>query len=186
MDKPKRVPEILMVRMSWMEKTTLPSPGPFHDYVLKPTPQWPNGQRGLFLSRTWELLHGPRTAGMLTLDGDVAADPLQLSIMARAIAEDTDSVHIALVRLWPRSTHAGRWIWGHGRERYTSNFQLEDLHRFTFSFTYLPRDLVEACIMEGLPEWVYPEVDRRVSHVAEAKGFRVNPVTNCQPVHLNF
>jgi hypothetical protein len=185
-EKPERVAQLLKLRMSWMEKTTLPNPGRFHDCVLQPSPQWPAGQRGLALSRVWELLHGPMTAGMLTLDGDVAVDPLQVSMMARAIAADTDSVHVAPVRLWPRSTHVGGWIWGHGRDRYTSRFQREDLHRFTFSFTYLPRNLIEACIMEGLPEWAYPEVDRKVSRVAEAKGFRVNVVTSCQPVHLNF
>jgi hypothetical protein len=185
-DKPKKAPNLVMLRLSWMEKTALPNPGQFRDCVIRPSAQWPTGQRGLVLSRAWELLHGPVTAGMLTLDGDVAVDPLHVHIMVRAIAEDTDSVHIAPVRLWPRSTGADRWVWGHGRELYTRNFHLEDLHRFTFSFTYLPRDLIEACIMEGLPEWAYPGVDRKVSRVAEAKGFRVNVVTGCQPVHLNF
>jgi hypothetical protein len=184
--QPKQAPELVMLRLSWMQKTTLPNPGRFRDCVIQPSAQWPTGQKGLILSRAWEVLHRPTTAGMLTLDGDVAADPLQVSVMAHAIAEDICAVHTAAVRLWPVSTHAPGWVWGHGRDRYTGKFESENVHRFTFSLTYLPRDLIEACIIEGLPEWVYPDVDVRLSGVAEAKGFTVNVVAGCQPVHLNF
>ena len=63
------------------------------------------------------------------------------------------------------STHRSSWVWGHGEGDYSAK-DTDTPDVFTFSFTYLPRQLVEECIETGLATWRYPGVDRQVCEVA--------------------
>ena len=123
---------------------------------------------------------------MLTLDGDVAVDPVDHAAMMASIDTGPEMVWVAPVRLWPVSTHLSGWVWGHGPNRRYSRTDTSTPDVFTFSYTYLPRALLTACIDEGLEGWCYPGVDKRVSEVARKFEVPIRVCRGASPKHLNF
>ena len=179
------MPDIVCVRLDW-DRTAIPLRlGRFHDLHVAPEPGWPFGRKGLALAGAWRQLATPAAAGMLLLDGDVAADPADRDAMLAAIDAEPEAVHAAPVRLWPVSTHLPRWVWGHGRGGYGTE-DTDDPDTFTFCFTFLPRALISGCLRAGLAEWAYPHVDRNTCEQARALGIPVRVVRDAYPVHLNF
>jgi hypothetical protein len=174
--------EIVQVRIDW-DRTAIPLRARgFHILHIGPEPGWPFGRKGRALAGAWRQLSTPTADGMLLLDGDVAVDPLDLAAMRAAIDAEPTAVHVAPARLWPVSTGQRAWIWGHGRTRFSQD-DPDDPDVFGFSFTYLPRALIEGC---ALDRWAFPGVDRRVHQRAAALGIPVRVVRGCWPKHLNY
>ncbi len=171
-----------MVRLDW-DRTAIPLRlRGFYPLHIAPEPGWPFGRKGLALAGAWRQLGTPAAAGMLILDGDVAADPLDLAAMLAAIHADPAVIHTAPVRLWPVSTKLDGWVWSHGRGQFTQQ-DVDDPDLFGFSFTYLPRRLIEGA---GLDRLTYPGVDRQVMSVAQKMRIPVRLVRGARPVHLNY
>jgi hypothetical protein len=177
---------VVMVRLDW-DRTAPPRicPRGFYACHVDPEPGHPFGRKGLQLAAAWDTLAGPAVAGMVILDGDVAIDPQDLAAMLAAIELEPGAVHVAPVRLWPASTKQARWVWGHGRGGFSRD-DPDDPDTYGFSFTYLPRRLVEACIRAGLHEWAYPHVDARARQVSQRMGLAVRVVRAASPKHLNY
>jgi hypothetical protein len=157
----------------------------FYTVYVDPLPGYPLGRKGLQLATAWRTLSKRDTAGLVILDGDVAIDPRDVAAMLAAVELDPLAVHVAPVRLWPVSTKQDRWIWGHGQTRFSRD-DPDDVDMFGFSFTYLPRRLVEACISEGMAEWAYPHVDEYTRRRARALGIRGRVVRAATPKHMNY
>lgn len=179
--------KICMWRLIWNHQG-IPVPpvyGGFRDIHIDPEPAWPVGRKGLTLATAWEQL-GDGTAGALLSDGDVITDPQDIWEMGAMIEEWPRDVHVAPIRIWPTSTKFGAWVWGHAGEVYSQELQPEEIHLFTFSLTYLPRCLLDACIAGGMAEWVYPNVDKQVSAYARKEGIPIHLVPGAQPKHVNW
>jgi hypothetical protein len=179
------VAEIVCIRVDWDRKAIPLRIVRYHAVHVLPEPGYPFGRKGLALAGAWRQLSGPKMDGMLILDGDVAIDPLDHAVMFTAIGDEPDAVQVAPVKLWPISTHRKSWVWGHGQGDY-SQLGMDEPDVFTFSYTYLPRALIEACIEAGMEDWTYPGVDRHVSEVARESGIPVRVVWDASPKHLNF
>lgn len=157
----------------------------YHSVHVMPEPEYPVGRRGLVMASAWKQLSAGAD-GMLCLDGDVVIDPIDHAAMFAAIDKESTAVHVAPVKLWPISTHLDGWVWGHGQD---GRFTTKDPARpdiFTFCYTYLPRQLIEACIKSGMEEWYYPGVDKQVSRVCHETGVSIRVVWGAQPKHCNF
>jgi hypothetical protein len=179
------VRHVVLVRLNW-DNTAIPLRiRGFYTIRVDPEPGHPCGRKGLQLAAAWQTLSTPAAAGMVILDGDVAIDPHDLAAMLAAVELDPDVVHVGPVRLWPASTKLDRWIWGHGRGRFTRD-DVDDVDMFGFSFTYLPRRLVLDCIEHGLASWAYPHVDERTRGRCHALRIGVKVLRNASPKHLNY
>jgi hypothetical protein len=181
--------QIICVRLDWNHNAIpLRIASRYHTLHYGPEPAHPFGRRGLAMAGAWHQLTNPAIAGMLVLDGDVAIDPHDHHHMLTAIDTDPDStVHTAPVILWPTSTRLTDWVWGHGTGgRFSQHDTDEHLDMFTFSFTYLPRKLLDACITAGLDTWTYPGVDTKFCDEARALGMPVHIVRSARPKHLNY
>jgi hypothetical protein len=179
------VAELVHVRVDW-DRTAIPLKLPaFHTIRIAPEPAHPFGRKGLALAGAWRQLSGNKTDGMLILDGDVAADLIDLAAMRAAIHVKPEVVHTAPVRLWPASTHQPSWVWAHWDREMTQD-ENPAPRRFSFCFTYLPRALIGACIKAGLETWTFPHVDRLVSAQAEREKIPCEVVDGCSPRHLHF
>jgi hypothetical protein len=177
--------DIVTIRMDW-DRTAIPLRLPqFRVVAFGPEPGFPFGRKGAALAGAWRQLATPAAAGMLILDGDVAIDPADVRAMFTAIDPAPDIVHVAPARLWPISTGQPGWVWGHGRGRYTQDDH-DDPDVWTFCFTYLPRQLIEACVKTGLETWAYPSVDRRVHQLAAELGVPARTVRGAAPKHLHY
>lgn len=177
--------ELVCLHVNW-DRTALPVRLPdFHELHIGPEPGFPAGRKGLALAGAWRQLSGSTTDGLLLLDGDVAADVLDLAAMRAAIHSQPGVVHTAPVRLWPKSTNRDGWIWGHWGD---GPSQVSDPRpwRFSFCFTYVPRAVIEQAVADGLDGWAFPWVDREMSCAARAAGVPVHVVPGCTPKHLHF
>jgi hypothetical protein len=186
---------LLCLRIDW-NRTAVQWPGlhyfPFHHLCVDPEPGYPFGRKGLALATAWQQLAAKDTDGLLLLDGDVAIDPADLAAMYGAINSARQIVHTAPVKLWPRSTKwRTSWVWGHmtGMPPEQGQDDLGDEHpgyRFSFCFTYLPRELVAAAIRAGLRQWQYPHCDEKVHQLAARMTMPVRLVRGATPKHLNY
>lgn len=181
--------EIVCVRSVW-DHTGLPAPRfpgvRLHELHYGPEPGWPFGRRGLALATAWQQLE-QGAAGMLVIDADVAFDPCDMKAMLEAVKLEPGAVHLAPIRLWPASTMRSSWVWGHHSGMPGQLLEvLEDPTAWTFSFTYLPRRLIEACDRAGWSRWTFPAVDTRVAGVAAAVDIPVRVVPDCWPKHCHF
>lgn len=178
---------VILIRLNW-DRTALPGlcPPGFYTTHVTPTSEYPRGRKGLVLVNSWRALSDKDMAGMVILDGDVAIDPVDVGAMLAAIEREPGAVHVAPVRLWPVSTKAAGWVWGHGRDNTFTQRDVEHPDSFGFGFTYLPRDLICAAIKAGLPKWCYPGVDGKVGGIARENGIPVRVVRGASPKHLNF
>ena len=176
----------LLVRIDW-DRTAIPLREAKKYYTLHvgPEAEFPFGRKGLALAGAWKQLATPGCAGMLILDGDVAIDPHDTTAMLTAIQAEPEAVHAAPVKLWPASTKRDGCVWGHGRGDFSTE-DPDDPDLFGFSFTYLPRKLIEASIKAGLPEWSYPNVDRMTRKTAQQMKLPVRVVRQATPKHLNY
>lgn len=171
-----------MVRLDW-DRTAIPLRlRGFYTLHIAPEPGHPFGRKGLALAGAWRQLSTPAAAGMLILDGDVAADPVDLAAMLAAIHREPESVCTAPARLWPVSTKASGWTWSHGRHRFTQE-DVDDPDLFGFCFTYLPRPL---CELPALARLAYPNVDRTVMLAARRMKIPVRVVRGAHVTHLNY
>ncbi len=177
--------DIVCVRVDWDRQCVPLRLSRYHAVHVLPEPDYPLGRKGRVLAGAWRQLSAGKADGMLILDGDVVIDPLDHALMLRAVHSEPEAVHVAPVRLWPVSTHLRTWVWGHGVGAYSQE-ETDDPDIFTFGFTFLPRALIEACIVGGLEEWAYPGVDASVSRVAREQGTPVRVLWEARPVHLNY
>lgn len=178
---------VIMIRLIW-DRTALPGlcpPGFYATHVI-PSDEFPYGRKGLVVASAWEQLQSPAIAGLVILDGDVAIDPQDRRAMLDAVEEEPKVVHVAPVRLWPVSTKAPGWVWGHGKGGLFNQQDHDDPDMFGFGFTYLPRRLMTACIAAGMEEWTYPGVDRRTANQARKMKLPVRVVRGASPKHINF
>lgn len=182
------MPDVICVRMIWdrraIELGSLP--GRWHSLHYGPEAEHPFGRRGLAMAEAWSALQmSKQEAGMVLLDGDVAVDPHDVQAMLTAIHFEPAAVHVAPVKIWPKSTTWDAWAWGHYRDR-PSQERCVDPRRFGFSFTYLPRCLLAACVRAGLRRWAFPTCDTRVSATAARIGVAVRVVESATPTHMHY
>lgn len=175
----------MAVRMDW-DRTAIPLrlPG-FFTVHYGPEPGYPFGRRGLAMAGAWAQLATAEAAGMLTLDGDVAADPADVAGMKGAIHAHPDLVHVAPAKLWPVSTGHSSWVRAHGAGVFTQD-DPDEPDVWTFCFTYLPRRLLEAAVKAGLATWTYPAVDRRMHTLAGELGITARTCRTAAPKHLHW
>jgi hypothetical protein len=179
------MPDIVFVRVDWDNQAfSLPLPGiRMHRLHVDPEPAHPFGRKGLILASAWEQLRTPSATGMLILDGDVAIDLYDLSVMLAAINKDPAVVHAAPARLWPRSTGRTSWVWSVWDGEQSQ--ELPETPAFTtFCFTYLPALLLARCVRAGLKQQRFPHVDSFVSAKAAAAGIPIRIVPDAAPKHL--
>jgi hypothetical protein len=191
------VVNLICVKVAWRGRTIPSVEHPFHVIEVNPEPAHPKGRKGLVLASAWRQMATPADVGMLLLDSDVAIEPTDLGAMISHVGRDTTSVWTAPAKLWPRSTHLPSWVWGHRKEPSPGatgqdtirlwQTDVDDPDWFTFCFTYLPRRLVDAAVIEGLKEWHYPYVDLNMHRLAKRLGIPVRVVRgDCHPKHINF
>jgi hypothetical protein len=178
----------LFVRFNW-DHTALPydpsaPDATFKDIHLQPTPSFPVGRKGLALISYWEQMQRMRPyLGMLIMDGDVAVDPLDIHIMRIYISESPEAVITAPIRLW----YEGEWFWSHrGAANMLNDMDPDEIHFFSFGFTYLPKSLMEAASDAGIHAESYPYVDEFVSKLAVKMGLEIKLAEGCTPKHMHF
>jgi hypothetical protein len=178
---------VILMRLDW-DRTAPPGicPPGFYTTHVTPSDEHPYGRKGLVIASAWRALQTPPIAGLVILDGDVAIDPADRAAMLAAIEAEPKAVHVAPVKLWPVSTKATGWVWGHGRDGLFTRTDHDDPDAFGFGFTYLPRRLVLACIKAGMDDWEYPGVDRKAAATARRLHLPVRIVRDASPKHLNF
>ena len=177
-------PVVLMLRLIWNHECVPLNLHGFKDTYIDPEPEYPSGRKGLVIARQWKQL-SEDAVGLVLLDGDVVIDPYDNAVMGDAVTAEPAAVHVAPVKIWPRSTKYDGWRWGHGVDGYTQQ-GVEIINTFTFNFTYLPRELVDICILNGMEEWTYPHVDRNVVKLAQAIPTPVRLVQGIEAKHVNF
>lgn len=178
----------LFVRFNWDHQALPYDPSQvgvtFKDIHLQPTPAFPVGRKGLALVSYWEQMQRMRPyLGILIMDGDVALDPLDIHIMRIYIGESPDAVVTAPIRLW----YEGEWFWSHrGAANLLNTEEPDEIHFFSFGFTYIPAALIETAGDAGLHSESYPYVDEFVSKVAMKMGLKIILAEGCTPKHLHF
>lgn len=190
MHEDRAVTSFQAVRIVW-DRQGLPLPPipgmRLHALNIGPEPGHPFGKKGAALLAAWRQLSHSADAGMLTIDGDVAADPADIGAMMAAIDEAPRDVHTAPVRLWPSSTTRPDWVWGHWHAEASQDLSACDPPLFfTFSLTYLPRRLIEACDRAGLARWAFPSCDAQVSRTAKTAGIPAHVVYGAAPKHVPY
>lgn len=179
--------EIICVRVNWNNSAlAIPLPAAFHILHVRPTADHPFGEKGRSLAGTWNQLSHDRMAGMLILDGDVVIEPGDMSNMLAAIHEHTDMVVVAPTRIWPLSTKRKDWVWAHWSKEASQVMETKNIHWFSFNFTYVPRKVIEQALKDGLADWAFPSVDKRMSQSAVRAKVPVYVAENVLPKHLNF
>jgi hypothetical protein len=183
------LPEVVFVRVNWDHTA-----GPFHmpgtrwfDLHVGPEPGYPFGRRGLALEGAWRQLGNRECAGMVVMDSDVMIDPLDWASMLEAVGAAPRLVHVAPVRLWPASTQRESWVWGHwDRGGGPSQELVTEPTRWSFGFTYLPRELLTRARQAGMKDWTFPNVDMRMAACARRWNIKAKMVENCHPKHLHY
>jgi hypothetical protein len=160
----------------------------FREVHVVPEPGWPAGRKGMSLAGAWAQFGKASDAdGMLILDADVVIDSDMVVAMREAIDSDPLSVWTAPVKLWPIGTGRDHWVWSHWE--HDASQQVDDVANwFGFSFTYLPKRLIEHCVKlrPGLSSWTFPIVDASFAKQARALGIPGRVVRDCWPVHLHW
>lgn len=180
--------KILCAQLDWCG-TALPRLPTYVRVPVAPGPGAPAGMKGREILGAWRQLSQPDFAGMLLLDGDVAIDPVDHVAMLAAIDAEPGAVHTAPVRIWPASTRRRAWVWGHWRDLQAKQgdpFDCPDPDFFTFCYTYLPRQLIDAAAAAGLDSWHYPHVDSKMAAAAARRRIPVRLVPGCWPKHLHY
>ena len=182
-------PEVMFVRVLWTAHYIPPFRVPagrvrMLDLHVTPEPSYPFGRKGLVLASAWEQL-GRNADGMLILDGDVVIDPQDFIEMHGAIMAEPAAVHVAPARIWPVSTGAASWSWGHWKDQRGQEWT-EEPDYFAFNFTYLPAALMTACVKANMRSWRFPNVDMNVSRTAKKAGIPARVVKNCAPKHMHY
>jgi hypothetical protein len=179
--------QIICVRENWDNTAfKIPIPGNFYTMNIYPSAEYPFGERGKVLAGAWKQLSNSNVDGMLTLDGDVVIEPGDMTNMLAAIHAHTEMVVVAPARIWPKSTKRKTWVWAHWSTVASQEMETENVHWFTFNFTYLPRKVIEQAINDGLGNWRYPSVDKQMSESAAKAGVPIFVAENVYPKHLNF
>lgn len=186
---------VICVRLDW-DRTAIPLrlPGTWHTVRVNPEPGYPAGRKGLQLAGAWDQYAGPRTDGMVIMDGDVVADLADVRAMLRAVDVAPRSVWTAWARLWrpvPGVDPWPGWVWAHwatvpSQDRggaFPGDGVLPQW--FSFCFTYLPKRLIADCRRHGLDQWTFPHVDTRVAQRAQALNIPVG-VVDCEVKHVHW
>lgn len=166
------------------------TPGTFRKVPIYPTNEYPLGRKGYTLATCWQTMKETHTTGMLILDSDVAIDPNDFASMYNAMKANPSSICIGPALIWPKSTGYQHVVWAH-RKFGTSydewrKFRSSDVDTASFCFTYIPAQVWETCINNGLSEWTFPEVDRQLFETARKMHVPFHVVENCTPKHLNY
>jgi hypothetical protein len=176
----------LRLRVIWNNQPPVTPFMGFRDLFINPEPEYPFGRKGLAFMRAWEEIGIPNECvGILLLDGDVAVDPYDVEQMHVHLYSDVNSVWVAPIRIWPVSHLGANWVWGHGEDEFSQE-NVTNPNCFSFSFTYLPADLVNAMIVNRLEDWCYPMVDYQTHQLACELDCKVQVAHNCSPKHLHF
>ena len=181
--------ELVFCRVVWNHQAPeFRMPGTrWFDLHIDPDANHPFGRKGYALDTAWHTLGTKECAGMLLMDADVSIDPLDYASMGEAVNDEPTAVHTAPVRLWPASTQRPSWIWGHWCDDCGRGQQLcLKPDRFTFSFTYLPRRVLEGAARDGLKSWTFPGVDMHMAASAKRLGIPVRVVAECFPKHMHY
>lgn len=171
-------------RLNW-DDTALPVKlKRFRDVHIRPTPEFPFGQKGMVLARAWHQVtrEDAGVQGALILDGDVAVDLADVAAMNQAIASDPARVWVGAARLWPSTSGQDDWVWAHRTGPFGQELVTEPEY-FSFCFTYLPRPLMENPALSG---WTFPTVDVHMSRAARRLGIPAAVAPGCWPKHLHF
>lgn len=80
----------------------------------------------------------------------------------------------------------GNWVWAHAGLVFNQDKHPDPITIFSFGFTYLPGWLIDECVCEGMSDWSYPTVDKRVSEFAVKHGIPIRLVEEAQPKHTNW
>jgi len=179
---------VVYVRVVWDHQAapfTMPGIRAF-DLHIGPEPGHPFGRKGLALAGAWRQLKTGQCAGMVIQDGDVAVDPLDVSVMLGTAFRFPELVWTAPVRLWPASTQRESWVWGHWAGGGPSQDPCPEPTFFSFGLTYLPRKVLDKAVAMGLERWHFPGVDRRMSLAAQAAGVKIRVADGCQPKHMHY
>ncbi len=181
------MPTILCIRDNWNDTALdIPIPGSFFNVDIRPTIEYPFGEKGRVLANAWRQLSKDDYTGMLILNGDVIIEPTDHKNMLAAIHTRSDQVVIAPTRIWPKSTKRKDWIWGHWSFEGSQKFETKNVRWFTFCFTYIPRKVIDQALKDGLVEWRYPGVDMNMARSAVKAKVPVYVAENVLPKHLNF
>lgn len=180
--------EVICVRMNWDNSAlSIRIPGAFYTLRVNPSSEYPFGEKGKVLAGAWKQLDPDhKMDGLLILDGDVAIEPIDLTNMLAAIHHHDKMVVVAPARIWPISTKRSQWAWAHWSAKASQVMERENIRWFSFNFTYLPRQVIEQALSDGLINWTYPSVDKRMSDSAFKAGVKVHVAENVYPKHLNF
>ena len=176
------------VRFTWRgheRNYEQPRLGPLRMYEVQygPSDEFPFGRRGMVMLRAWRRLSDPAMLGMLVQDGDVLVDPSDAAAMLEAIHAEPKCVITAPAKLW-RGKAEMPWTWAHWRGEASQEFEA-DPDFFCFNFTFLPRDLLEACAKRDMHKWAFPSVDTEMARVARDLGIPVR-VCAALPKHMNW
>jgi hypothetical protein len=188
--------DILQIRLAWKDKFEGRTPPCFTEHSVYPEAEYPNGRKGLLLTRLWQNLNKPTSDGAIILDGDVIIDPHDYDSLITHACTDVNAVWTAPVKLWPSATSLTDWVWGHRKlvdmnrpqAEIVKEWQqdIDDPDMFTFCFTYLPAALINGAIRKGLDTRMYPKVDWFMWETAQELGIPVRVVRDCYPRHLNY
>jgi hypothetical protein len=181
--------EIICIRENWNNTALsipIPNAGNFHTLHIIPTPEHPFGEKGKALAGAWKQLGYAKVDGMLILDGDVVIEPGDMENMLAAIHGHDKMVVTAPARIWPKSTKRKSWVWAHWSTEASQVMETKNIRWFTFNFTYLPKKVIEQALKDGLADWTFPSVDKRMSEAAVRAGVPVHVAENVSPKHLNF
>jgi hypothetical protein len=180
--------EIICVRINWHETAaSIPVPGQFYTLHVSPTNEFPFGEKGKALAGAWKQLNPNNVMdGMLILDGDVAIEPIDMTNMLTAIHHHDKMVVVAPARIWPISTKRKQWSWAHWSDKPSQIMETENIHWFSFNFTYLPKKLIDQALHDGLVSWTYPRVDMHFSETAVRVKIPVYVAEHVYPKHLHF
>lgn len=179
----------IFCRLIW-DRRALPfrMPGTrHHDLHLAPSADAPFGRKGKAMLAAWKQLREPDCAGLLVLDGDVAVDVGDYAAMGEAIAADPGTVHVGPAKLWPQSTMKETWSWAHWDEGHGLTQDWTDTpDRWSFCFTYMPRQLLRYAELEGMARWQFPNVDKNMNAVALRHRVPARVVPGCYPKHMHY
>jgi hypothetical protein len=159
----------------------------FKDIHISPSAEYPTGQKGLALERYWTGQNPNNDhVGLLIMDGDVIVDPLDVRFMLDAIENDPSRVYTAPIKLWITADNkmGAEWRWSHQNDDGMSQDIIQYPRYFSFGFTWLPADLLDACVAGGLHRYIYPYVDAFVSDIAFKLDIQSTVIYNCEPKHL--
>lgn len=145
-----------------------------HHECLEPTRP---ARYGDDLANAWRWRDDDAAPGLWVVEHDMAVDPGDRRRMLAQIEATPDQVIAAPYLCWPASTNLP--------EPFTLPDVFDGWPRFGLGCTYLPARLLNAVETE-LADWVYPEVDWRLSQAAHQLHVPVHTLRGAHVKHLHY